>query len=65
VCGVYGNLTGVWFSKRTKDFAPGECSFTAYEGAREARGGKRVMTVMAILKHNILQNERARCRWVT
>lgn len=37
MCGVYGNLTGVWFSKRAEDFAPGERSFAVYGGAREAR----------------------------
>lgn len=61
MCGVYGNLTGVWFSKRAKNFAPGECSFAVYGGAREAQG-RGVITVMAILKHNILQNERAQRR---
>jgi len=39
VCGVYGNLTGVWFSKRTKDFAPGECSFMGVHARHEEEGG--------------------------
>lgn len=42
MCGVYGNLTGVWFSKRAEDFARGKCSFAVYGGAREVQGGGRV-----------------------
>lgn len=55
VSGVYGNLTGVWFSKRAEDFAPGANirSFVrrVRGGERDAQGG---MTMMVILKHNIL-----------
>lgn len=30
VCRVYGNLTGVWFSKRAEDFAPAGETFVRY-----------------------------------
>lgn len=39
VCRLYGNLTGVWFSKRAEDFAPGERSFDVYGGARDVQRG--------------------------
>lgn len=63
VSGVYGNLTGVWFSKRAEDFAPGRtfvrssCTWGCARRTREGRGRGGVMTMMAILKHNILWDD--------
>lgn len=61
---MYGNLTGVWFSKRAEDFAPGRTfvrSFVMYVGVRATHKGegegRGVMTMMAILKHNILWDD--------
>lgn len=56
VSGVYGNLTGVWFSKRAEDFAPRANIRSLYVGVRHTRGGG-VMTMMTILKHNILWDD--------
>lgn len=65
MCGVYGNLTGARFSKRAEDSASpvNLGSFVTYgggiEGEREdGEGG--YMTVMTILKHNILCGARKR-----
>jgi len=67
---VYGNLTGAWFSKRAKDFAPGRTFVRSFVRSfvRYVRGCTRdtqeegevgVMTMMVILKHNILGRESA------
>lgn len=62
---VYGNLTGAWFSKRAEDFVSRANVRSLCTGVRGGRVGERkrigdYMTMMAILKHNILCGTRKR-----
>lgn len=63
---MYGNLTGVWFSKRAertsprgrtfvRSFVRSSCTWGCARHTRREGGG--VMTMMAILKHNILWDD--------